>query len=126
MPFGISVWELLILLLLVALVSVPAYVIGTRREVDSPWLAFIPYVGPWIVLLRSVGTTAWWTALIFVPYLGAFALFRLAGFRHSEPPRTFGMVDACVHLPARSHTGPTPSHCTTRARLSLQALRSSL
>ncbi len=126
MPFGISVWELLILLLLVALVSVPAYVIGTRREVDSPWLAFIPYVGPWIVLLRSVGTTAWWTALILVPYLDAFALFVWMAFtipnRHE---RSGWWTPAFIFLPVISYW-PYAFTLHTRARLLLQALRSSL
>ncbi len=104
MPFGIGVWELLILLVVVVLASVPAYVVGTRREVDSPWLAFIPYVGAWIVLLRSVGTTAWWTGLIAVPYVGALALFLWLAFvipkRHE---RSGWWTPAFIFLPVISY-----------------------
>jgi hypothetical protein len=31
------------------------FVVGQRRGVDSPGIAFVPFVGAWIVILRSIG-----------------------------------------------------------------------
>ena len=59
-----------IVLLLVATwipLGIPAYVVCSRRSVSLPGLAFIPFVGPWIAVLRSIGTTAWASLLALVP-----------------------------------------------------------
>ena len=57
-----------------ALILLPAYVVALRRGAHRPWLAFVPFVGFPIVLLRSVGQSAWWTVLILIPYLGIVVL----------------------------------------------------
>ena len=46
--------------------SILADVVCSRRDVPLPGLAFIPIVGPWIAVLRSIGTSAWATLLAFV------------------------------------------------------------
>lgn len=59
-----------VFLLVVAIgipVGIPAYVVGLRRDVPLPGLAFIPLIGPWIAMLRSIGTSAWAALLVFVP-----------------------------------------------------------
>ena len=68
MPVGASIglWEV-ILPLLIVVPGFPAYIVAERRGVDSPALAFIPIVGPTIVILRSIEATAWATLLLFVP-----------------------------------------------------------
>ena len=38
--------------------GIPAYVIGSRRRVAVPEVAFIPLVGPTIVMLRSMDMSA--------------------------------------------------------------------
>jgi hypothetical protein len=60
--------EVLLLLVLFPIpVGIPAYVVCSRRNVSLPGLAFIPFVGPWIAMLRSIGTSAWATLLVLVP-----------------------------------------------------------
>ena len=60
----------------VALVpGIPGYTIGKRRGLKASWIGFIPFVGLWIVLFRSVGRSAWWLLLlvslvVLVPFVG--------------------------------------------------------
>ena len=58
---------LIVLILIVVLASVPAYVIGQRRGVSDAWVAFIPFGGPTIVLLWSIGRSGWLVLLGLVP-----------------------------------------------------------
>ena len=74
MPLGIGIWELLILALAFLVFGIPAYIVGKRSSVPDSGVAFIPFVGPYIVLLRASRISAWWTVLVLVPYLGALAL----------------------------------------------------
>ena len=71
--------DIVFLLFLFVVYSVPAFVIGQRRGVEAPGLAFIPIVGPWIVVLRSIGRSAWLAALALFPIvvigLGIWAAF---------------------------------------------------
>jgi hypothetical protein len=65
-----NIGPLEVLLLLIATgipVGIPAYVVCARRHVPLPGLAFIPFVGPWIAILRSIRTSAWATLLLLVP-----------------------------------------------------------
>jgi hypothetical protein len=39
--------------------AVPAFVIGRRRGLTHAWVAFIPIVGPTIVILRSINHSGW-------------------------------------------------------------------
>lgn len=68
-PFGISPWELLLLALVVLVPGIPAFVIVRRRRAAEPGLAFVPLVGPYIAILRAIGTTAWWSILGLIPYV---------------------------------------------------------
>jgi hypothetical protein len=59
-----------VFLLLVATgipLGVPAYVVCSRRHVPLPGLAFIPLVGPWIAILRSIRVSALATLLAVIP-----------------------------------------------------------
>ena len=51
--------EVVYLVFLLAIFPVPAFIVGVRRGVSYPGLAFIPLFGPWIVIFRSIGTSAW-------------------------------------------------------------------
>src|SRR2546422_11682108 len=52
----------------------PAFVIGQRRSLRNPVVAFIPLLGVWIVLLESIGKSGWYSLLAFVPYVGPLVL----------------------------------------------------
>jgi hypothetical protein len=62
-----GVGVLLVLIVFYVAVSLPAYIIGTRRGVESPGVAFIPLVGPTIVMLWSMEESGWLTLLTLVP-----------------------------------------------------------
>jgi hypothetical protein len=58
--------------------GIPAYVIGQRRAVLNTWVAFIPLVGPPIVLLWSINRTAWLALMFAIPLVNlAFAIWLL-------------------------------------------------
>ncbi len=63
-----------ILVLVVAaylLVTFPVFVIGKRRDQKNAWVAFIPLLGPWIVLFEAIGRTGWLSLMVFIPWVGA-------------------------------------------------------
>ena len=47
----------------------PGYIVGQRRGVPNAGLAFIPLIGPWIVILRSIGSNGWLSILGVIPYV---------------------------------------------------------
>ena len=49
----------------------PVFVIGQRRGVRNPWVAFVPLLGVWIVLFEAIGKSGWYSLLAFIPYVGA-------------------------------------------------------
>jgi hypothetical protein len=55
--------------LVVVIGGVPAYVIGLRRQVSSPGVAFIPYCGATIVFLRSMDMSGWAALFLLVPFV---------------------------------------------------------
>ena len=58
--------------------GIPAYVIGQRRGVFNTWVAFIPFVGPAIVLLWSINRTPWLVLVFAIPLVNlAFAIWLL-------------------------------------------------
>ena len=73
-----SMAALVFTLLLFLVVNWPAYKVGDRLGVPDPWLAFIPVVGPYIVIWRSIGSSAWNTLLLFIPLVGLGAAIWLA------------------------------------------------
>jgi hypothetical protein len=82
---------------------VPPYIIGTRRRVAQPWLSFIPF-GLWIVLLRSVGTSGWFTLLLFLPTVGGLVVWLYLVFTMpSRQQRTGWWTVAFIFLPIASY-----------------------
>jgi hypothetical protein len=66
----IGPWEILFLLAWLG-GAIPAYVVGKRTGVRAPGIAFVPLmVGPYIVILRSIGRSGWLCVLGFVPVVG--------------------------------------------------------
>jgi hypothetical protein len=51
------------------LVCLPAYVIAERSRVRGPGVAFVPFVGQTLALLRSMGRSGWLVLLTFIPLL---------------------------------------------------------
>jgi hypothetical protein len=71
--------ELLLLLLLVILFllqAIPGYTLAKRRGVRGAGLAFVPLVGFWIVVFRSIGTGRWLSVLVGV----VFVVLPIVGF----------------------------------------------
>ena len=60
--------ELLVFAAIVFGVVVPVYVLGRRREVEQPWVAFIPILGVAAVLFKSIGQSGWLALMAFVPF----------------------------------------------------------
>jgi ABC-type transport system involved in cytochrome c biogenesis permease subunit len=58
-----------ILLVISIIGGIPAYVIGSRRSVSTPEVAFIPFVGSTIVLLRSMEMSGWVVLVSFIPLI---------------------------------------------------------
>jgi hypothetical protein len=52
--------------------SIPAFVIGQRLGVIHPGEAFIPIVGPYIVLLHSIKRSGWLCILGLIPFVSFF------------------------------------------------------
>jgi hypothetical protein len=52
---------------LLVIFPVPAFIVAVRRGVSYPGLAFIPFVGPWIVIFRSIGTSSWLAIGVVIP-----------------------------------------------------------
>jgi hypothetical protein len=99
------------LVLISVLGGVPAYVIGQRRGVYNPWVAFIPGVGPIIVLLWSIGRTGWLVLMLAIPLVNiAFAIWLLFALprRHGRTllwVLGFGSSRAVRDLRLRLHSG---------------------
>ena len=69
--------SLALILLFVAvffLLGFPVFVIGQRRGLRNPWVAFVPLLGIWIVLFEAIGKSGWYSLLAFVPYVGGLVL----------------------------------------------------
>ena len=62
-----AVGAVIFYVILIAIVGIPAYVVGERRRVASPGLAFVPLVGPYIPILRSIGRSGWMCLLAIIP-----------------------------------------------------------
>lgn len=70
------VMRVIVVLLIVGafygLICAPAYVIGQRRGVRSPGVAFVPFVGMTIVLLWSISRRGWLTLFGLIPLVSFF------------------------------------------------------
>src|SRR3569832_1599791 len=66
----------LILLIFAASVvlAFPVFVIGQRRGIRNPWVAFVPVLGVWIVLFETTGKSGWLSLLAFLPYVGGLVM----------------------------------------------------
>ena len=67
--------QLLLIAYVAVVPAIPGYTIGKRRGLTASWIGFIPLVGLWIVLFRSVGRSSWWllllvSLLLLVPFVG--------------------------------------------------------
>jgi uncharacterized membrane protein YhaH (DUF805 family) len=114
-----AVFALVILVVGYVLTSYPAYVIGTRRGVENAWVAWIPLLGPTIVMLWSIQRPAWLVVLAIIPLVNlVFSIWLLVTMPH-EHGRTrwwalgllipiIGMFWYAFTLPDRA-TAPAPA-----------------
>ena len=65
---------LLFMIALYVLLLWPVYVIGQRTGVKSPGVAFVPLLGAAIVFMESMGRSGWLSLIAFVPYVGPLVL----------------------------------------------------
>jgi hypothetical protein len=65
---------ILLLLGVYCLLVFPVFLIGRRCGLQSPWAAFVPLLGVWIVLCESMGRSGWCSLLVFIPTVGPLAL----------------------------------------------------
>jgi hypothetical protein len=63
---------LMVVVGLFAVIGIPFYIIGRRRNVRGSGVAFIPGVGATIVLLWSMDRSGWMVLLGMVPIIGVF------------------------------------------------------
>ena len=56
--------------LVFGIVCVPPYLVAKRTGVAHPGIAFIPWVGAWIVLFETIRKSGWLGLLVLVPYVG--------------------------------------------------------
>jgi uncharacterized membrane protein YhaH (DUF805 family) len=80
--------EVSFLFIAVVLIGIPAFVLGKRRGVSSPGLGFIPVVGAWIVVLRSINRSGWMCLLSLVPIIGVGFAVWVAFVMPAEHGRT--------------------------------------
>jgi len=71
-PRGLSAWWwaggfLASIPILAVLQGIWAYLIAKKRRADRPAVAFVPYFGPFIAILRTIDSTGWASLLIVVP-----------------------------------------------------------
>ncbi len=90
---------LLIVLIALVVVPLPMYIVGSKRGVSYPWVAFIPVVGYTIVWLWSMDRSGWMTLISFVPIANlVFALWLAFGMPpHHGRTRWWGV--ALILLP---------------------------
>jgi membrane associated rhomboid family serine protease len=72
------VTPLVVIVLLVPFMGWPTYVIGERLDVANPKLAFIPLVGPYIVIWRSIGSSGLKVLFLWIPVVNLAMLIYLA------------------------------------------------
>ena len=58
--------------------GVPGYVIAQRRGLSNPWIAFVPFVGLWIVVCESIDEKGWIGVLAIVPIVALALVIALA------------------------------------------------
>jgi hypothetical protein len=78
---GVAVETVGVVLMMIVVIGVglcvlgiPGYVLAKRRGLRNPIVAFVPFVGFYIVLFEAMGRSGWLGLLAFVPYVGFFVL----------------------------------------------------
>ena len=118
-----TVTEALLLSVIVAvffLPAIPGYVLARRRGLGAPAVAFIPFVGLWIVVFRSIGWTGWLLGVlvglvVLTPYIG-LVVTSWAGVQVPAVHRRSRRWTAVLAAPSSisSATGSTHSSCRSR------------
>jgi hypothetical protein len=106
---------LIVLVLAVVLVGVPSYVIGQRCGVADAWVAFIPFVGPTMVLLWSINRSGWMVLLGLIPLVniafGLWLVFALPSTHGRSLAWGLGLLIPLIGVYAYAFTlAPTEPH----------------
>lgn len=67
-------FEVLVFAAASCIAGIPGYVIAKRRGLARPGIAFIPFIGLWIIVFESMGRSGWYAFLVLIPYLGLLAV----------------------------------------------------
>ena len=70
------------------LLSLPAYELASRSGVVHPGVAFIPGVGPYIVVLQSIKRSGWLVLLVLIPLISVVFVIWLSFAVPTEHRRT--------------------------------------
>lgn len=65
---------LLVMAIVMAIAGIPGYLIGKRSGVAQPLVAFVPFLGLWIVLFESMRRSGWLACLGLIPYVGGLVV----------------------------------------------------
>ena len=79
--------------------AMPAFVIAQRRGQKNAWAAFVPWVGPWIVLVESMGQSGWLSLLVFTPYVGPLVMIVWTGVEMPQRHGRSGWWRAALAVP---------------------------
>lgn len=90
---------LLILVIVWVAFSVPMYMIGKRRAVTHPGVAFVPFVGPTIVMLWSMNRSGWMCLIAMIPLVNLVWIIWLAIAMPQHHGRTGWWALALLFLP---------------------------
>jgi hypothetical protein len=71
---GVVLMMIVVVGVALCVAGIPGYVLAKRRGLRNPIVAFVPFVGFWIVLFESLGKSGWLGMLAFVPYVGFLVL----------------------------------------------------
>ena len=99
--------------------GIPGYVLAKRRGLRNPIVAFVPFVGLWIVLFESIGKSGWLGMLAFVPYVGLFVLPIWTGVESlpTTDARAGGRPSSPFLCSTWSASGHTPSRSPSTSAL---------
>lgn len=73
-----TIGVLLYIALGIIIPGIPAFIVGQRRGVESPGLAFVPFIGAVLVILWSIGRSGWMCLLQLIPLANFVFLIWLA------------------------------------------------
>lgn len=111
---------LVILIVAYVVLAIPAYILAQRRNLEQPWVAFVPFFGATIVMLWSIDRSGWLSLLGVVPLVNIIFSIWLLVTMPAEHGRTrwwalallvplVGLLWYALTLPDRSEASIQPA-----------------